>query len=118
MDVISSRRRRAAVSALAVVSVLAVAVTAQQRAPQLTEAQSALQKQYPYPVVRDQRGTVPPGPRPLPAPPFGDGPWIWPTMEQRDIKVSIVTRGLSHPWSVAFLPDGAMLTDLRHGNSV
>jgi len=36
-------------------------------------------------------------------------------MEQRDIKVSIVSRGLSHPWSLAFLPDGTMLITERTG---
>ena len=51
----------------------------------------------------------------LPAPPLADGPWVWPTMEQRDIKVSIVTRGLSHPWSLAFLPDGSMLITEKIG---
>jgi len=42
-------------------------------------------------------------------------PWVWPTIEQRDIKVSIVTRGLSHPWSLAFLPDGSMLITEKIG---
>ena len=78
------------------------------------EAQQLAQR-YHYPVIRDQRGAVPPGPRPLPAPPLGDGPWTWTTLEQRDIKVSIVTRGLSHPWSLAFLPDGSLLITERMG---
>src|SRR6476469_1121369 len=61
-----------------------------------------------YPVVRDQRGVVPPGPKVAPynSPPLGDGPWTFETYEQRHIKVSVVTKGLSHPWSVAFLPGG------------
>ena len=82
----------------------------QQKAPA-----SAPPKQYPYPAIRDQRGVVPPAPRPLPSPPLSDGPWTWPTMEQRDIKVTVVTKGLSHPWSLAFLPDGTMLITERIG---
>ena len=38
------------------------------------------------------------------------------TYEQRHIRVSVVTRGLSHPWSVAFLPGaGDMLITERVG---
>jgi len=38
-------------------------------AAQLSPATEALQKRFPYPVIRDMRGVVPPGPRPLPSPP-------------------------------------------------
>src|SRR5262245_58590413 len=93
----------------------AAALVAQQAGPKLSPAQAELQKQYSYPVVRDQRGVVPPGPRPLPSPPLGDGPWVYATLEQRDIKVSVITRGLSHPWSLAFLPDGSLLITERAG---
>ncbi|HLG54630.1 MAG TPA: PQQ-dependent sugar dehydrogenase [Vicinamibacterales bacterium] len=64
------------------------------------------QKKYPYPVVRDQRGVIPPGPRvaPFNSPALGDGPFDFETYEQRHIRVSVVTKGLSHPWSLAFLP--------------
>ena len=63
------------------------------------------------------RGVVPPGPRVAPynSPPLGDGPWQFETYEQRHIKVSVVTKGLSHPWSVAFLPGGDMLITERVG---
>src|SRR5262245_29337701 len=65
-------------------------------------------KKYPYPDVRAMRGVVPPGPKvpPYDSPPLGDGPWMFETYEQRHIKVSVVTKGLSHPWSIAFLPAG------------
>ena len=56
----------------------------------------AQQKQYPYPTIRDQRGVIPPGPRALPAPPLGDGPFTYQTTEQ-NIRVVVVTKGLSHP---------------------
>jgi len=70
-----------------------------------------------YPLVRDMRGVVPPGPRVAPynSPPLGDGPWQFETYEQRNIKVSVVTKGLSHPWSLAFLPGGDMLITERIG---
>ena len=48
--------------------------------------------------------------------PLGDGPWIYQTSEQRTkIRVSVVTKGISHPWSLAFLPDGSMLVTEREG---
>ena len=74
-------------------------------------------KKYPYPDVRDMRGVVPPGPKvpPYNSPPLGDGPWTFETYEQRHIKVSVVTKGLSHPWSIAFLPGGDMLITERVG---
>jgi glucose/arabinose dehydrogenase len=73
-------------------------------------------RQYPYPPVRDQRGVIPPGPRSQPWPtPLGDGPFLLETWEQRHIRVVVVARGLSHPWSLAFLPDGTMLVTERAG---
>src|SRR5690348_10777671 len=80
-----------------------------------TAQQASIKK--PYPLVRDMRGVVPPGPRVAPynSPPLGDGPWQFESYEQRTIKVSVVTKGLSHPWSVAFLPDGDMLITERIG---
>src|SRR5438046_6710089 len=90
-------------------------VAAQQGSPQLSPATEALAKRFPYPVIRDLRGVIPPGPRPLPSPPLASGPWVYSTFEQRDIKVSVVTKGLSHPWSLAFLPDGNILITERSG---
>ena len=67
----------------------------------------AQQKTYPYPPVRDQRGAVPAGPRvgPWNSPPLGDAPFLFDSYEQRGLRASVVTKGLSHPWSIAFLPD-------------
>jgi glucose/arabinose dehydrogenase len=75
------------------------------------------QKTYPYPPVRDMRGVVPPGPKvpPYNSPPLGDGPFTFESYEQRNIKVSVVARGLSHPWSIAFLPGGDILITERVG---
>jgi glucose/arabinose dehydrogenase len=63
-------------------------------------------RQFPYPAVRDQRGVIPPGPKVAPynSPPLGQGPWDMETYEERKIRVSVVTRGLDAPWSIAFLP--------------
>lgn len=55
-------------------------------------------------------------PQGQPANALGNGPWMFNTAERNTrIQVSIVTRGLSHPWSVAFLPDGSMLITERPG---
>jgi glucose/arabinose dehydrogenase len=51
----------------------------------------------------------------VPVTPLGDGPFILDTAEQHKIRVSVVTKGLSHPWSLAFLPDGNMLIAERPG---
>ena len=51
----------------------------------------------------------------LPVPPLGMGPFEFDTAEKQKIRVSVVTRGLSHPWSLAFLPDGNMLVTERPG---
>ncbi|HSH75407.1 MAG TPA: PQQ-dependent sugar dehydrogenase, partial [Longimicrobiales bacterium] len=51
----------------------------------------------------------------LPVPPLGEGPWVFDTAEQQRIRVSVVARGLSHPWAIAWLPDGGMLITERDG---
>src|SRR5437899_10783744 len=107
--------RKILVSALMLGVAVAVSRASQQGPPRLSPEAEELQKRFPYPVIRDQRGVVPPGPRPLQSPPLGDGPWMYSTLEQRDIKVSVVARGLSHPWSLAFLPDGGILITERVG---
>jgi glucose/arabinose dehydrogenase len=66
------------------------------------------QKKYPYPVVRDLKGVIPPGPKLLPSPPLGAGPWTFETTEAR-FRVSVVTKGFSHPYGFTFLPDGTTI---------
>jgi glucose/arabinose dehydrogenase len=51
----------------------------------------------------------------VPVPPLAAGPFVFDTAEQHKIRVSVVTKGLSHPWSIAFLPDGGMLVTERPG---
>ena len=51
----------------------------------------------------------------VPVPPLGAGPWVIDTAEQHRIRLSVVTRGLSHPWAIAFLPNRDMLITERGG---
>src|SRR5258706_12717761 len=46
---------------------------------------------------------------------LGAGPFVFDTAEQHKIRVVVVTKGLTHPWSLAFLPDGSMLVTERAG---
>src|SRR5262245_34433602 len=47
---------------------------------------------------------------------LGNGPWTYNTSERNTkIRVSVVTKGLSHPWSIAWLPDGSLLITERQG---
>jgi glucose/arabinose dehydrogenase len=50
-----------------------------------------------------------------PVPPLGAGPFVFDTAEQHKIRVTVITKGLSHPWAIAFLPDGEMLITERPG---
>src|SRR5437773_8404119 len=51
-----------------------------------------------------------------PANKLGDGPWTYTTSERGTrIRVSVVTKGLSHPWSLLWLPNGDMLITERAG---
>jgi glucose/arabinose dehydrogenase len=47
--------------------------------------------------------------------PLRDGPFIYHTAEQQDVRVSILTRGLEYPYSMAFLPSGELLVTERPG---
>jgi len=51
----------------------------------------------------------------VPIPPLGQGPFIIDTAEQHKIRVTIMARGLVHPWALVFLPDGNMLVSERPG---
>jgi glucose/arabinose dehydrogenase len=50
-----------------------------------------------------------------PAAALGEGPWEIQTAQAK-IEVSVVARGIEHPWSLAFLPNGDMLVTERAGN--
>lgn len=51
----------------------------------------------------------------IPRPPLGAGPFVFDTAEQHKIRVVVQVKGLSHPWGLAFLPDGNMLVTERAG---
>jgi aldose sugar dehydrogenase len=98
-------------------AVLAAVVIVAMQAARAQQVLPQNQTKYPYPAVRDMRGVIPPGPKiaPYPDPVLGDGPWNFETYEQRHIRVSVVTKGLTGPWGIAFLPDGAILITEKAG---
>ncbi|MDP3739280.1 MAG: PQQ-dependent sugar dehydrogenase [Hyphomonadaceae bacterium] len=73
---------------------------------------------YAYPVrsARDERDSSDvPRPTAWAAPALGDGPFSFESWEQRDLRVSIVTRGLTAPRAIEFMPDGSILIVERAG---
>ena len=60
-------------------------------------------------------GAVAQQPIGVPVAPLGNGPFVFDTAEQHKIRVSVVAKGLEHPWSLVFLPDGSMLVTERPG---
>src|SRR5512145_1304848 len=56
-----------------------------------------------------------PPPIGVPPVPLPNGPIVVDTAEQHRIRVVVVARKLSHPWSLAFLPDGNILVTERAG---
>ena len=51
----------------------------------------------------------------LPPVPLPDGPRLFDTAEQPQVRLVVVTRGLEHPWGLAFLPNGDLLVTERVG---
>ncbi|MBO9498955.1 MAG: PQQ-dependent sugar dehydrogenase [Novosphingobium sp.] len=68
----------------------------------------------PAPAAPAAPAPATPAPSPFLAVPLGDGPWDY-TTEKNKIHVEVVTKGLDHPWGMAFLPNGDMLVTERPG---
>jgi len=51
----------------------------------------------------------------MPIPAMPERPVEYMTAEGMPIRVSVVTRGISHPWSIAFLPNDVWLVTQTHG---
>ncbi len=58
---------------------------------------------------------IPVAPEGVSVPPLPEAPVEYETAEGMDVRVVVVARGLEHPWSIAFLPDGAALVTERTG---
>jgi glucose/arabinose dehydrogenase len=82
-------------------------------------AQQAPAGQPPAAPAGGGRGAAPQGQGrgrgPAPVDTLGAGPWDLPAGRGSRIHVSVVTKGLDHPWGIAFLPDGGMLVTERPG---
>lgn len=75
----------------------------------LLSTAGAAQQKVPF------RGDTPIAPSGIPKIPLPDQPVVYDTAEGQRIRVVVHTSGLSHPWSLAFLPDGTMLVTERDG---
>src|SRR5262245_37189964 len=64
---------------------------------------------------RQSDGTGVPPPIIWSAPPLGKGPFLLESAEERNLRITVVARGLEQPWSMAFLPDGKILVTERPG---
>ena len=60
-------------------------------------------------------GGIPVAPLGLAGKPLGAGPFIYETGEGQRIRVVVVTKALSYPFSMTWLPDGSMLVTERMG---
>ena len=69
----------------------------------------AVQQNVPF------QGTIPVAPQGLAGKALPDKPVDFNTGEGQHIRVSVAAKGLTNPWSLAFLPDGSMLVTERIG---
>jgi glucose/arabinose dehydrogenase len=71
---------------------------------------------FDYPTERDATTYFPSGLPVWESAPLGEGPFDLQSFEQRHFRVVVLTRGLSQPRSLAFLPNGDLLITEREGN--
>ena len=90
-------------SALSVFALVAGSSTTAQQTPA-----GAAAPQQPPPAGRGR------GRGPVATDTLGDGPWDFGVGAGR-FHVSVLTKGLDHPWGIAFVPDGSMLVTERPG---
>ena len=88
---------------------------AQQAPPGAQAGAPARGGQAPAPGREGAAGAQGRGRGPAPVDTLGAGPWDLPAGRGTRIHVSVVTKGLDHPWGIAFLPDGGMLVTERPG---
>src|SRR5688500_8715314 len=98
------------------VSAVTAAIAAGMTTPAAQQPASTAQQQAPCSVTPPTPGTQAPPPVSWPAPPLADGPIMVQSAEpaHRNLRLR-VTKGLSHPWAMAFLPDGGILITERAG---
>ena len=65
------------------------------------------------PVAAAQEEQAEPEPPGLPRVSVPDDPFVINTHAIAEVRVVVVTKGLSHPWAMAFLPDGGVLVTER-----
>ena len=75
----------------------------------LSSAALAQHKDVPF------RGGIPVAPSGLADKPLGDGPFDYATGEGQNIRVTVLTKALSYPFTLTFLPDSTMLITQRDG---
>ena len=75
----------------------------------LSSAALAQHKDVPF------RGGIPVAPAGLADKPLGDGPFDYATGEGQNIRVTVLTKALSYPFTLTFLPDSTMLITQRDG---
>src|SRR4051812_20762638 len=111
------KMRNALIGALAAGVCVAATVTHAQRGTPDAVAPGGGRGQAPAgaPAGRGA-GRAPTAPPPInwPSPPLPDGPIVMDTAIQHQIRL-VITKGLNQPWSMAFLPDGAILVTERGG---
>jgi glucose/arabinose dehydrogenase len=106
-----TRQRIAIISAVGALG-LGVAALSAQQTPATAAGQAGAQQTPP--AGRGRGAPTAPPPINWPSPALPDSPMVYETALVRPIRI-VATKGLNQPWSMAFLPDGAILVTERPG---